>query len=489
MADSSNTRIPFRQLLLQYSNTALNIIFPLILFPYMTRTLGPTGYGIIGFYESLLFVVNVWAAFGVNYYGLRLLSKKAVGYTGHANTVLHLLFINLVMALIGVLGYFVYVMYKPVMVGGPEITLLYAYIMVIYMLHIDWYFQSQEKFYFLLKRTFFLRLFVLLTAFIFVKKPEHLTYYILISTINYTLIAASGIWNIRKLFNHWNWDPDLFRRLLIALWPFAALGILSSLYFTIDTILLARTGRITDLGYYTVAAKMVRLGLNVFVGASIVFFVKLFRSSIDKHLQADSMLMTLHLSIPIAAMLFFFAQPIVLFISGEDYLPSIGLLKIFSLLWVIVPLHDFFNLQVLLVHHRERLLVTIYLFATLVSLILNIILIPLYFTEGAAFSILITESLVLVMGIYFSLPYFQLDRKHHWQASLCFFAFPVAWCSWEMASKITPIPLLQIILGGGIFVAGYVILQVLVFRNDFIRRILRVIIKNKVRPTVKPPGY
>ena len=64
MAETSNTnKIPFRHLLLQYTNTALNILFPLILFPYMTRTLGPQGYGVIGYYESLMLVVNVWAAF------------------------------------------------------------------------------------------------------------------------------------------------------------------------------------------------------------------------------------------------------------------------------------------------------------------------------------------------------------------------------------------------------------------------------------------
>lgn len=269
MVDNTN-KIPFTQLLLQYSNTALNIIFPLILFPYMTRTLGPAGYGVIGFYESMMLVVNVWAAFGVNYYGLRLLSKASIGDINQSNTVLHLLLINLLMAFLGMLVYLVYVLNKPVQIGSKEITFLYAYIMVIYMLHADWYFQSQEKYRFLLKRTFLLRLFVLVSTLIFIRNPQHLLYYIIISAINYSLLAGTALWNIRDLFPQFKWDPVLFRQLVAALLPFALLGVLSSLYFTLDTIILARTGKVTDLGHYTVAAKIVRLGLNVFIRTALL---------------------------------------------------------------------------------------------------------------------------------------------------------------------------------------------------------------------------
>ncbi len=469
MADNSN-RIPFRQLLLQYSNTALNIIFPLILFPYMTRTLGPTGYGVIGFYESLMLVVNVWAAFGVNYYGLRLLSKSAIGDTDHSNTVLHLLLINTIMAISGVLVYLLYVFTKPIPVSGFEITLLYGFIMVIYMYHLDWYFQSQEKYKFLLQRTFFLRLFVLVSALFFVRKPEHLIYYIIISTLNYTLIAASAFWHMRDVFSHWRWDPALFRRLLLALSPFALLGVLSSLYFTIDTILLARTGNITALGHYTVAAKMVRLGLNVFIAASIVFFVRLFRTSVDKRLQKDSLLMTLHLSIPIGAMLFFFAQPVILFISGESYLPAISILRIFSILWVIVPLHDFFNIQVLMVHHREKLLVRIYLAATVISLILNLILIPVWFTEGAATAVVMSETFVLFAAIWFSRPYFRMNAEMAREIIYCATAYPVALLAWKLTTVMEIGVLWQLLAGAIIFLAGYLFLQVVIFRNPFLLR-------------------
>nr|WP_214457331.1 oligosaccharide flippase family protein [Flavihumibacter fluvii] len=471
--DKTN-KIPFTQLLLQYSNTALNIIFPLILFPYMTRTLGPAGYGIIGFYESMMLVVNVLAAFGVNYYGLRLLSKSAIGDNDQSNTVLHLFLINVLMATLGMLTYLAYVINRTVQIGSGEITFLYAYVMVIYMLHADWYFQSQEKYKFLLQRTFILRLFVLISTLIFIRKPEHLMYYLLISAINYTLLAGSTIWNIRDLFPHWKWDPALFRKLLKALLPFALLGVLSSLYFTLDTIILARTGKVADLGQYTVAAKIVRLGLNVFVGASIVFFVKLFRNAVDKRLQTNSILMTIHLSIPIGALLFFFAGPTIQFVSGENYRPAISLLRIFSLLWIIVPLHDFFNIQVLMVHHREKLLVILYAIASLVSLVLNLLLIPVWFTTGAAIAVLITESAVLVAGILLSRPYYKISRKVAKELVICLAAFPVAMLMARFAEIITENDFLQLAIGITGFVAVYFSLQMIILKNDFWLNLLHI---------------
>ncbi|HPZ88399.1 MAG TPA: hypothetical protein PLQ32_09865, partial [Flavihumibacter sp.] len=101
----------------------------------MTRTLGPAGYGVLGYYESLLSVIVVWAAFGVPYYGLRLLSKTNIGDANQSNAVLHLLLINFCMALVGLVGYLVYVLLKPMQIGPWQVTALYGFIILVYMFH------------------------------------------------------------------------------------------------------------------------------------------------------------------------------------------------------------------------------------------------------------------------------------------------------------------------------------------------------------------
>lgn len=431
----------------------------------MTRTLGPEGYGVIGFYESLMSVVIVLSAFGVQYYGLRLLSKTAIGDAREANSVLHLILINLVMAFLGVVCYSIYLFFKPAVIGSGNIAFLYGFIMLQYMLHMDWYFQSQERFQLLLTRTLIARLLVLVTSLIFVRHPSDLIYYIIISACNYLFISSVAVYNIRDLLPYWKWDFKLFKKLLRALTPFAVLGVLGSVYFAFDTILLARLGQLKELGYYTVAAKIVRIGINVFSGASVVFFVKLFRSSGDKTLQADSLLTTIHLSYPIGAILYFFAEAVIFFVSGVEYQPSIHLLRIFSLLWLVVPFHDFFVLQVLVLNHREKWVLFIYLSATIVSFLLNLLLIPIWFSTGAAWAIVLSETLVFVLGIYLSRNYFSINKQQWLEIVGVLVVFPIAYGVFKLTNQLFISPLLKIISGTGITLALHVLLQITVFKS------------------------
>ncbi|MCA0395814.1 MAG: oligosaccharide flippase family protein [Bacteroidetes bacterium] len=446
-------------------------MFPLILFPYMTRTLGPAGYGVLGYYESLLSVIVVWAAFGVPYYGLRLLSKTTIGDANQSNAVLHLLLINFCMALVGLVGYLVYVLLKPMQIGPWQVTALYGFIILVYMFHADWYFQSQEQYSFLVKRTFYLRLYVLVSSVLLVHSEQHLMRYVVISAINYALIAMSAGWQLRTLFRYWRWDPPLFKTLLKALWPFALLGLLGAVYISLDTILLARLGQVVALGHYSVAAKIVRLGLNVFIAASIVFFVRLFRTEVDKSLQADSLLLTLHLSIPIGALLFFFAEPVIRFVSGDHYLPAVSILQWFSLLWVIVPFHDFFNIQVLMVHHREKALVYLYGAACIMSLVLNLVLVNYWFTLGAVWAILITETFVLAAGIWLSRGYFNLSRGILLQLASCLLIFPVAAGVRYLTSKYQWPPVVELTIGITVSLLVYAAIQWWLLKNSFWKKL------------------
>lgn len=479
---NNNSNIPFRQLLLQYSNTAINILFPLVLFPYMTRTLGPEGYGVIGYYESLMSVVVLIAAFGVQYYGLRLLSKSAIGDANQANTVLHLILINLMMGLGGVLVYFLYILTKPVFIGSMTIACLYGLIMLQYSLHLDWYFQSQERFRLLFIRTLVARLMVLIAAFVFVSKPEHLIYYIIISTCNYLFISAVAVYNIRDLFPYWKWDPELIKKLFRALSPFALLGVLGTIYFAFDTILLARIGRVEDLGYYTVAAKIVRIGLNVFSGASIVFFVKLFRSEVNRTLQGDSLLSTLHLSYPIGAILYFFAEAVIFFVSGEQYGPSVQLLRIFSILWLVVPFHDFFSLQVLMVHHKERWILWMYLGTAVLSFLLNYLMIPIWFTSGAAWAIVLVESSVLVIGLIISRNYFRINREQFRELLGILLVFPVAWVVYRFSISVFSNNVMRLIAGTLLTLSIHIPIQIFLLKSRFWN-----IVWGLVRKRLQPP--
>jgi len=100
--------------------------------------------------------------------------------------------------------------------------------------------------------------------------------------------------------------------------------------------------------------------------------------------------------------LFFTAPEIITLFSGNEFLPSITTIQILSPVVLIIGITTNFSTQLLIPMGKDRQLLCAVLCGTLVSLILNFILIPLFLHNGAAISNLIAEAVVLFMCYIFA---------------------------------------------------------------------------------------
>ena len=71
------------------------VLFPLITFPYLARTLGPENIGLINFAESFAKYFVVLAALGIPVYGVREIAKYANDKLKRSNLFLEIFSINL----------------------------------------------------------------------------------------------------------------------------------------------------------------------------------------------------------------------------------------------------------------------------------------------------------------------------------------------------------------------------------------------------------
>src|SRR5208337_2249553 len=58
------------------SLTLLNIIFPLVTFPYVLRVLGPENFGKVGFSTNLVGYLAILASFGLPVYGIKEIARS-----------------------------------------------------------------------------------------------------------------------------------------------------------------------------------------------------------------------------------------------------------------------------------------------------------------------------------------------------------------------------------------------------------------------------
>ena len=76
--------------------TVSNFLFPLIIFPYVSRVLLPEGTGKVAFALSIVSYFTLFASFGVATYGIRAIAQVRDDKDRLSKTMHELLFINII---------------------------------------------------------------------------------------------------------------------------------------------------------------------------------------------------------------------------------------------------------------------------------------------------------------------------------------------------------------------------------------------------------
>lgn len=104
--------------------------------------------------------------------------------------------------------------------------------------------------------------------------------------------------------------------------------------------------------------------------------------------------------IPISAIIFFYARPIVDLIYSNQY--SLASTPVQILIWTVLFLFINGAASVLLnAINQEKTVTKIYIIAALFNVCLNLILIPVYSYDGAAIATVISEILITILTLYF----------------------------------------------------------------------------------------
>jgi O-antigen/teichoic acid export membrane protein len=358
--------------------------------------------------------------------------------------------------------------------SNTRLTIYYALIILFSAGSLDWYFQAEEKFMFIFRRTLFTKIFLLTAVFLFVKNEGDFTKYVFITLTIYFMIAIASIAivlkDVLRSYNLQQFQPIL---LIKKLAPFAGLGILAGFYINIDTIILGYYSDTTSIGYYTVANKIARMVIAVLVSTTIVFFARIVSIEKGQHqnslqkIQQYSLSYLLHISLPAATLVWFFGIEMVTVLSGAAFMPATQLLPYFSFVIVVVALHDFFVIQVLLTHHQEKKVFWLMLIASILGLGLSLVLIKLYGMKGAVISVLSTECFVLAGSVWLSKGIFIFSPQIRRQFFSSLTIIPITYIIAILAKKFIHSPMIILVSGAVISFGIYCFFQLYIFRNVF----------------------
>ena len=383
MPDLSSKSIK-KNYLLNLVNSGTQFLFPLISFPYVSRIMMADGIGQVNFYSSIIQYVILACGLGIPLYGVREVARVRSDRAALQQTTVELLSLH---TLLTVLGYLV-VGLLCLTVGRirENIPLFLIVSMNLFFTTIgcEWFYQGTEDFGYITVRGIIVKTLSLLFLFAFVHSKTQLLLYGL-----YTVVGSLGgnIFNLIRLrkfvhFREIRWKSlSLLPHLKASLSVFL-FNIVTSVYLQLSTVLLGFIRDDTQVGYYTVGMKLVRIVMMVSSAFGVVMLPRLSNLVAEKRMDEFRTLspkafeFMFCLTLPMAVGLIFVSPYLIPIMCGPGYEPAIPVLAITASVVFAIGLSNVLGMQIFYPLGKIGLVNLCTGIGAAVSLAVNLLLIP-----------------------------------------------------------------------------------------------------------------
>lgn len=377
----------------------LIMIIPLILSPYLSRTLGASGVGIYSYTYSIVYYFMLLTLLGVNNYGNRVVAKVRNNKEELSKSFWGIYTLQLMSGLLMIIVYYIYISmsndkYK-------TIALIQSLFIISSIIDINWLFFGLEEFKKTITRNTIIKIISLLLIIIFVKKPEDTWKYTLIMSTT-TILSQAVLWVFVPKYIKFTkiYKSDIVKHIkpnLILFIPVIAV----SLYKIMDKIMLGAISNINEVAYYENAEKLVHVPLTLITALGTVMLPKM--SNIIAN--GDKNKIDVYISKSISFVMFLSSAMCFGLISiGYDFAPiyfgqsfqKTGIL--IMLLAMTLPFLAFANvlrMQYLIPNEKDKEYIISVFLGAIINLIMNIILIPYLESIGACIGTIAAEFIVM----------------------------------------------------------------------------------------------
>lgn len=381
-----------------------SIIYPLVTFPYIARVLMTDSVGIINFSNSIVSYFSLIASLGVSTYAIRECSKIKDDKEALEKTASQIYSINLVSTFISYLCLAAVLYFSKPLVNYRLPICILSFTLIFATIGADWLNTAMEDFRFIAIRTMFFQVVSFAMILLLVHKPEDYITYAIIS-----VIASSGA-NIVNVFYRRRYcrvaftlQMDIKRHLPKILFMFSLL-LSQIIYVNSDMTILGLIKGDHEVGLYSISVKMYRIINTTIASVAWVVMPKLsyffMRKEYKKinNLLKYSLNFILVLGIPVICGLEVLAPHLISVVAGVAYLDATLSLRLLGCALLCSFIGGWIGNITLLPAGREKVMLKISMLSALVNILLNIILIPRWGLNAAAFTTFVSEFLCMTCG-------------------------------------------------------------------------------------------
>lgn len=389
-----------KNILFNLLSSTINLLFPLLIFPYLTRTLGVQNYGFINYIQNIINYFLFFSSFGVAMYGLREISISRETIDIKNQKALEILFINIITSILAIIGFILLNFYFfKIKVSS---LILVSFILKIFFnaFRTIWILQGNQEFKKITLLEVINKIIILLLIITFIKKPENYNIYIYIDNAMYIFnticifyfskIKIKNTWNRTSIIQHF------YSMFHITLMSFAL-----QIYNNIDITMLGLLKGNAEVGIYVVSVKIKTIILMIVSSITTVMMtdiIKMIENNKNPNfLISDSLKKMLFFLLPLISLLFIYSKEIILIIAGKNYLDANLNFKLMSILMIFIFFTNVLLVQVLYPYKLEKKIILPRWLACIVNIFLNFILIKRNGVLGAGIATMVTEIAVFLV--------------------------------------------------------------------------------------------
>ncbi|RJV90040.1 flippase [Erysipelotrichaceae bacterium AF15-26LB] len=382
----------------------LILITPLITTPYLSRVLGADGIGTYSYIDSVSSYFVLFATLGLTTLGQRETSYVQDNREKRTIIFWEIFIIELIACLLCTIAYIIFSLKQG---SNANLYLVLVFNMLAVLVNISWLYQGMEEFGQIVFKNTVFKIIGIVYVFVFVKLKDDLILY-LFGISFFLFLGNLSLWlNLPRYVDRPSFrylHPSKHLKAVISLFiPTIAIQIYTVLDKTMIGLI---TNSSFENGYYEQAIKIYRMVLTLVTSLGIVmiprvgfFYNKGDTEAVQKYMYRGYQFVWF-LGIPLSFGLLAISSNFVPWFFGDGYAKVASLISIFSFLILVVGISNVTGVQYLIPTKRQHIFSFTVIVGALINLILNLFLIRILQSYGAAIASVIAETVITATQLY-----------------------------------------------------------------------------------------
>lgn len=404
------------------NNVIYNMLFqffttflPVITTPYLSRTLGVEQSGVHSFVESIVTLFTIFGSIGTSLYACRKIAYVRDNKEELTNTTYEIILLKLLLLIPVSLIYIfafcinqrfsIYFIINIMTIIGSAIE-------------ISWFFNGIEDFKLITIRNIIVKVFFVISLFVFIKEPSDLWKYVLLVCLS-NFLGNVSMWfilpkHINKLEKFKKYKPlKHIKESFLLFIPQSANYIYS---LSDKTMLGILTPTLNNVGLYDYGYRIVKMIISILQSIGYVILSRIANLSannnkdgIGKYIN-KSIKFSLFLGFPMMFGLIAISDNLIPLYLGNEFLEVAKIIKVISPLVLLTSFNSILGVQLLLAIKKDKEYTKATVLGASVNIILNLILIPLLGIYGACITSILSEFIVMILQLKYSKEYVNLIK-------------------------------------------------------------------------------